>query len=280
MTEVAVRVEGLVKDYGDLRALDRVDLSIGRGEIFGLIGPNGAGKTTLIRALVGALRPSAGSVWVLGHDPLSDRWRLRGRLGYMPQAAALYDDLTARGNVAFFAAAHVRGDTGGLVDDALGVVELADRAGDRVHVLSGGMRQRLSLACALVHRPELLLLDEPTSGVDPELRAGFWDRFRALAADGVTIVVSTHQMPEALSCDRVAILRAGQVVALDDPRRLLELGRARVRIWRQGALHEEQVDDYRTRLPALLASGPPADRVEVEPESLDDIVLRMIRGEG
>jgi ABC-2 type transport system ATP-binding protein len=276
-TSAALEVSGLTHEYGSLRALSDVELRVHRGQIFGLIGPNGAGKTTLIRSLIGSLRPTSGSVEVLGLDPRSDRWALRSRLGYMPQSPALYDDLTTRGNVAFFLAGHQRDHGGPLVDEALEFADLGDRAGDRVHTLSGGMKQRLSLACALVHRPSLLLLDEPTAGVDPELRASFWQRFRRLAEAGTTILVSTHQMDEAFVCDRIAVLSRGRVVANDQPRSLAPGARAIVRLWRAGIMSEHRVADYRTELPALLAT--PADRVEIEHETLEDIVLRLIRGE-
>jgi len=253
-------------------------MQVPRGEIFGLIGPNGAGKTTLIRALVGSLRPTFGDVSVLGLDPSVDRWHLRQRIGYMPQRPALYDDLTLAANVAFFLAGHRRGDGDELVTEALEFVGLADRAHDRVHTLSGGMQQRLSLACTLVHKPEVLFLDEPTSGVDPELRASFWAGFRRLAGTGITILVSTHQMDEAHACDRIAIVSGGVLVAEDSPGNLASGARAAVRIWRNGTMSEHRVDDYRTQLPALVA-GTPVERIEIDHETLEDVVLRLIRGE-
>ncbi len=276
--ERVVTVERLVKEYGPVTALAGVDLDIERGQIFGLLGPNGAGKTTLIRSVIGALRPTSGRVSVLGLDPLSDRWELRRRLGYMPQTPALYGDLTTRWNVAFFVAAHRRGDTESAVDEALAAVDLTDRADDPARTLSGGMKQRLSLACAIVHRPELIILDEPTSGIDPELRATFWNGFRELASAGTTVVVSTHQMGEALECDRVALLHLGDVVAVDDPRHLLRSSRARIRLWSGGEERSIELDDYPNQLRALLASEP-ADRVEIELERVDDIVLRVFRNQ-
>jgi ABC-2 type transport system ATP-binding protein len=265
---------GLVKRFGSLTALDGVDLEIHRGEVFGLIGPNGAGKTTFIRAVVGALRPTGGSVAVLGLDPLDDRWELRRRIGYMPQQPALYPDLSARRNLAFFAAAHRRGNDGADIERTLELVELAGRAGDPVRTLSGGMQQRLSLACVLVHEPELLILDEPTAGVDPELRAAFWDHFHRMAAAGATVIVSTHQMDEALRCERVALLRGGMVVADDDPAVLLRSNKATVHLWGRGAERTVDLDDYPTQLPELV--GPGVDRVEIELEPLDEIILDLI----
>lgn len=269
-----VAASGLVKRYGDVAALDGIDLRIDRGEVFGLIGPNGAGKTTFIRSVVGAVRPSEGEVAVLGLDPMADRWELRRRIGYMPQQAALYPDLTTRRNVEFFAKAHRRGESDSAIDSTLELVGLADRADDPVHELSGGMQQRVSLACTLVHDPELLILDEPTAGVDPELRAAFWERFHALADAGRTVIVSTHQMGEALRCDRVALLSTGKVIAAEDPRDLLHSDRATVRLRKDGENRRITLDDYPRELPDLI--GADVDEIEVQPEPLDDIVLRLV----
>jgi len=205
---LTVEVDGVVKNFGRLRALDGVQLRVRRGEVFGLLGPNGSGKTTLIRCLVGLVAPDAGTVTVLGRR-LPDLGVL-SRVGYMTQAAALYPDLSVQENLRFFAAI-----SGGhqMVDEALAFVDLADRRDSVVATLSGGMRTRASLACALVHRPELLLLDEPTVGVDPQLRAQLWDRFREMTAGGTTIVVSSHVMDEAARCDRLGMIRAGRLLA-------------------------------------------------------------------
>jgi len=204
----AVEVEGVVKSFGHLRALDGVRLRVRRGEVFGLLGPNGSGKTTLIRCLVGLVEPDAGRVTVLGRR-LPDLGVL-SRVGYMTQAPALYPDLSVSENLRFFAA--ISGGRHDL-DEALEFVELADRRDSVVATLSGGMRTRASLACAIVHRPELLLLDEPTVGVDPQLRAQLWNRFREMTATGTTIVVSSHVMDEAARCDRLGLIRFGRLLA-------------------------------------------------------------------
>jgi ABC-2 type transport system ATP-binding protein len=204
----AVEVSGVVKNFGKLRALDRVSLAVKRGEIYGLLGPNGSGKTTLIRMLVGLVEADAGTITVL--DTTMPSVAILGRVGYMTQQAAVYPDLSVEENVRFFAA--VYGAEGG-VRDAIDVAELTARRRELVANLSGGMRQRCSLACALVHKPDLLLLDEPTVGVDPALRRQFWDYFRKLADGGAAIIVSSHVMDEAERCDRLGLMRFGKLLA-------------------------------------------------------------------
>ena len=206
-TSPGVEVRDVRKRFGPITALDGVTLVVPRGRIHGLLGPNGAGKTTLIRAIVGLVRADEGEVRVLGHR-MPDRAVL-GRVGYMTQAAALYEDLTAEENVRFFAAINGAGD----VTEALDFVDLLDRRRSVTATLSGGMHTRLSLACALVHRPELLLLDEPTVGVDPQLRAQLWDGLRRMAARGTTIIVSSHVMDEAERTDRLSLILSGRFIA-------------------------------------------------------------------
>jgi ABC-2 type transport system ATP-binding protein len=204
----AIEVDGVVKRFGAVKALDGASLRVRRGEVYGLLGPNGAGKTTLIRMLVGLLAADAGTVEVLGvRMPSLD---VLARIGYMTQQAALYPDLSVEENVRFFAAIHGREDG---AREALELVELWDRRHSEVATLSGGMRTRCSLACSLVHRPHLLLLDEPTVGVDPQLRRQLWDRFREMAAGGTTILVSSHVMDEAERCDRLGLIRFGRLLA-------------------------------------------------------------------
>ena len=208
----AVDVDNVVKSYGTMRALDGVTLRVRQGEIYGLLGPNGAGKTTLIRAIVGLVAPDHGTVTVLGSRmPNLD---ILGSVGYMTQAAALYPDLSVEENLRFFAA--ISGADSN-VDDVLKVVELDQRRKSVVATLSGGMRQRCSLACALVHRPRLLLLDEPTVGVDPQLRVQFWEHFREMAAAGTTILVSSHVMDEAERCQRLGLIRFGKLLGEGSP---------------------------------------------------------------
>jgi ABC-2 type transport system ATP-binding protein len=211
----AVDVENVVKSFGTLKALDNVTLRVRQGEIYGLLGPNGAGKTTLIRSIVGLVAPESGTVTVLGR--LMPDLDILGRVGYMTQAAALYPDLSVEENLRFFAA--ISGADSN-VDEALKLVELDQRRKSVVATLSGGLRQRCSLACALVHRPRLLLLDEPTVGVDPQLRVQFWDHFRDMAAAGTTIVVSSHVMDEAERCQRLGLMRFGKLLGEGSPNEL------------------------------------------------------------
>ena len=207
---VAVEARGLRKAFGPLVAVDGIELRLPPGRIYGLLGPNGSGKTTLIRLLLGLARPTDGSARLLG-TAMPDR-EVLARVGYMPQGDGTYPELSVMENLRFYAGlAGVRDR--GRMDAALAVVELADRAGTPVLELSGGMRRRLSLACALVHAPELLVLDEPTVGVDPALRAQFWAHFRRLAAEGTTLLISSHVMDEAGRCDELLLLRAGRLLA-------------------------------------------------------------------
>ena len=204
----AVDVQQVVKRFGDVKALDGITLRVRRGEVYGLLGPNGAGKTTLIRSLIGLVAPESGTVTVL--DRQMPQLDVLARIGYMTQQAALYPDLSAEENVRFFGAIHGTQDG---VREALEFVDLWDRRHSVVSTLSGGMRTRCSLACALVNKPDLLLLDEPTVGVDPQLRRQLWDRFQAMARAGTTIVVSSHVMDEAGRADRLGLIRFGRLLA-------------------------------------------------------------------
>ena len=214
---VSVEVIDASFAYGRVRALDGLSLAIRTGVSFGLLGPNGAGKTTLIRLLVGLLKTKQGTVRVLGEPPSSATAR---RIGYMPQAPSLYSELSARQNLDFFARVYGlrdREQRARQVEQVIRLVDLWPRRNDAVSKLSGGMRQRVSLACAIVHNPPLLLLDEPTVGLDPELRATFWEHFADLNRQGVTIIISSHTMDDAAHCDRLAFLRDGRVIADGSP---------------------------------------------------------------
>jgi ABC-2 type transport system ATP-binding protein len=278
----SIEVSGLTKRYGRVEALGGTDLSVGRGEVFGLVGPNGAGKTTLIKGLVGALRPSGGTARVMGLNPLKDRAELRQRIGYMPQGAALYEDLSARDNVGFFGAAHRAPDLKKKVEEVMHFTDLSGRADDPVHTFSGGMKRRVSLACALVHRPEVIFLDEPTAAVDPQLRSRFWKTFRELAGEGTTLFISTHLMDEAMLCDRIAILRSGRIIATDTPRSILEEGRTRLTVEQDGREQEETIGGHPEDLAAALRPyglQPSVTAIDVETDSLEAVVLSLIEKE-
>jgi ABC-2 type transport system ATP-binding protein len=206
----AIEARGLRKSFGEIHAVDGIDLALAPGAIYGLLGPNGSGKTTLIRLLVGLARPSAGDARVLG-VAMPSRPNLE-RIGYMTQSEGLYPELSVWENISFFATLYGRRSRAQLLD-VLRLVELGDRLGSPVLELSGGMRRRLSLACALVHDPAVLFLDEPTVGVDPALRVQFWEHFRTLARSGRTLLVASHVMDEADRCDELLFIRDGRVLA-------------------------------------------------------------------
>lgn len=215
----AVEIRDVCVSFGKLKALDNLSLQIPCGASFGLLGPNGAGKTTLIRVLAGLLTPHSGSIDVMGRHPSRQTALLTG---YMPQLHSLYNELSVRQNVAFFASIYGLKGKHKLerVNEIIKLVDLWDRRKDSVQNLSGGMRQRVSLACAIVHNPRLLLLDEPTVGLDPELRVTFWDYFKKLTAQGVTLVISSHTMDDAAHCDRLGFMRQGRIIASGTPAEL------------------------------------------------------------
>jgi ABC-2 type transport system ATP-binding protein len=212
----AVAVTDLVVDRGRRRVLHGISFDVPAGEVTGLLGPSGSGKTTLMRALVGVQKVRSGVVTVLGAAAGSAS--LRSRVGYVTQSPSVYADLTVRENVRYFAALHGAGAA--VADAAITDVGLVDAAGQLVADLSGGQSGRASLACALVGHPDVLVLDEPTVGLDPVLRVELWDRFHALAAGGTTLIVSSHVMDEAARCDRLLLLREGRLLADSTPARL------------------------------------------------------------
>jgi ABC-2 type transport system ATP-binding protein len=213
----AVVADHLVKRFGDRTALDDVSFSIGKGELFGFIGPDGGGKTTLFRILVTLLVPDSGSAHVLGRDVVAELWDLRRRIGYMPGRFSLYPDLSVEENIRFFAS--VFGTTLEKEYEQIAPIytQLEPFKTRRAAALSGGMKQKLALCCALVHRPEILFLDEPTTGVDAVSRREFWDLLARIKTTGLTIIVSTPYMDEANRCDRVALMQRGRILAIDTP---------------------------------------------------------------
>jgi ABC-2 type transport system ATP-binding protein len=219
--EVAIFAEGLTRRFGDFTAVDHVTFSVYAGEVVGYLGPNGSGKTTTIRMLLGLLLPSEGTAKVLGYDVVKQSEQVRSRVGYMSQKFALYHELTVSENLAFYAGVYGVRDRSRLdaVIDELGLRGLEK---ERVSDLSVGWRQRLALGTAIVHRPQLVFLDEPTSGVDPTARRAFWDLIYDLVDQGITALVTTHYMDEAEYCGRIGIMQAGKLLAMDTPSVLKE----------------------------------------------------------
>ncbi len=213
MTGPVIEVRGLTKRFGGRTVVDGVDLTVARGQIQGFLGPNGSGKTTTIRMLCGLLLPDAGEGSCLGLDIRRDAWRIKQRVGYMTQRFSLYEDLTIRENLDFVARLYGLPARRAKVDAALQRLGLTHRAEQLAATLSGGWKQRLALAACILHEPDLLLLDEPTAGVDPKARREFWDEIHALAAAGMTVLVSTHYMDEAERCHRIAYIAYGRLLA-------------------------------------------------------------------
>lgn len=216
---LVIHTENLTRRFGDFVAVDHLNLDVEAGQVLGYLGPNGSGKTTTIRMLLGLLHPSEGRAEVLGLDVAAQPDAVRARTGYMSQKFALYGELTALENLTFYAGVYGVNNTARVREmlDTLGLAAVRDQ---RVYNLSTGWRQRLALATAIIHKPGLLFLDEPTSGVDPVARRAFWDIIYDLAAQGITIMVSTHYMDEAEYCTTVGIMRDGRLLALDAPDRL------------------------------------------------------------
>jgi ABC-2 type transport system ATP-binding protein len=215
----AVIAEGLTKTFGSFTAVDHLDLSIAKGEVVGFIGPNGAGKSTTIRMLCGLLTPTDGRAEVAGYDVAREPEAVRAHIGYMSQKFSLYGDLSVRENLRFFGGLYQvkRRELDARTHDAIEMAGLGGREDVLVRTLAGGWKQRLALGCAILHRPPVLFLDEPTSGVEPEARRRFWELIHRLASDGVTILVSTHYMEEAEYCNRIALIDAGKLVAVGSP---------------------------------------------------------------
>ncbi len=311
-TPFSIQVEHLSKQFGDFVAVDDISFSVLPGEVYGWLGPNGAGKTTTIRMLLGLLKPSKGSAHVLGYNSTTQTKVMQSQIGYMSQLFTLYNDLTARENIRFY------GRTYGLARDELiererEIIEMAGLRGRENHLtanLSGGWKQRLALGCAILHRPKVLFLDEPTAGVDPISRREFWGLIYSMAKKGVTVLVTTHYMDEAELCQRVGFISNGQLVALDTPDQLkhtrmrgqvLEISTAEpdrtlraLKVAQAGqvlpleevALYGAQIHvvvpsaqaDTQAILDYLAAQGLPAPHVEWIAPTLEDVFISAIRG--
>jgi len=258
-TDTLVRASSLSRRFGTVRAVDGIAFDVRRGEMFGLIGPDGAGKTTTLRMILGLLKPDAGEVRTCGLDPGRERRPLSSRVGYLSQKFSLYGDLTVDENVAFFAEIHDVRDYSARRDSLLEMVRMTpfrDRLADR---LSGGMKQKLALVCTLVHTPELLVLDEPTTGVDPVSRRDFWKLLARLQREGLTLLLTTPYLDEAERCTRVALVDHGRLLTVEAPDAL--------RAAEKGVMVEVVAEPRRTAL-AMLREAPGVAEVEVFGERL------------
>jgi ABC-2 type transport system ATP-binding protein len=222
MSTEAITVTGLSRRFGTFVAVDQVSFSVKTGEIFGFLGPNGAGKSTTIKMLCGILRPSGGTGTVAGFDITRKAEEIKKHIGYMSQRFSLYPDLSAEENMDFFAGIYgvPYGERKSRKDEICELVGLQERRGDETSLLTGGWRQRLALACALIHNPPIIFLDEPTSGVDPISRRDFWGTIQKLSARGITTLVTTHYMEEAEYCQRLALISSGRLIAMGTPQEL------------------------------------------------------------
>ena len=218
----AIDVEGLTKRFGDKTVVDHFSLKVRRGQIYGFLGPNGSGKTTTIRMLCGLLTPDAGRGTCLGHDIITDSGAIKREVGYMTQRFSLYEDLSIEENLDFVARMYAMPDRARLVDSTLEGLGLAARRRQLAGTLSGGWKQRLALAACLLHDPQLLLLDEPTAGVDPGARRDFWDHISRLCAEGMTVLVSTHYMDEAERCHALAFVAYGKLLVTGTAKEVIE----------------------------------------------------------
>jgi ABC-2 type transport system ATP-binding protein len=300
-----VIADDLVKRFGSFVAVDHIGFRIRRGEIMGFLGPNGAGKSTTIRMLCGLLRPSGGRAVVAGIDVASDPEGVRQHIGYMSQKFSLYRDLTVVENLRFFGGIYgvPRREIAGRIAFAVGMAGLAGHENDLVSTLAGGWQQRLALGCAVLHRPPILFLDEPTSGVEPASRRRFWDLIHSLADDGVTVLVSTHYMDEAEYCHRIALINRGRLIATGSPAQLKETALGGELLLAEcdapgatlaalkdapdvldcavfgDALHilVRDAENGLRDLPAFLsAKGLPAPRMVRIPPSLEDVFVQLI----
>ena len=217
--QLAIETHDLTRRFGNFIAVNRVNFYIPQGEIFGLLGPNGAGKTTIIRMLCGILTPTCGSATVLGFDVTRQPEQIKQRIGYMSQRFALYNDLTPRENLTFYASVYgvPSSERGRRVDELIEMIDLQEQQNTLTRNLSGAWRQRLALACAIAHKPPLLFLDEPTAGVDPISRRQFWDLIYHMAGEGVSVLVTTHYMDEAEYCNTIGMMYQGELIALASP---------------------------------------------------------------
>jgi ABC-2 type transport system ATP-binding protein len=281
--DAAISVEGLTKRYGDHTAVDAVSFRVEQGESFGILGPNGAGKTTTLEMIEGLRRPDGGEITVLGQPVWPDPRRIQARIGVQLQSTSLFDMLTARELLELFARFYLRPDAPERAGIALALVGLDSKADDYAKRLSGGQQQRLAIALALVHDPEIVFLDEPTTGLDPQARHNLWDVIRSINGEqGKTVVLTTHYLEEAEElCDRVAIMDEARIVALDTPTGLIAaLGAdARVSYTDGSGDHTVYVKDAQATVLAVLeqarADGHAVQNLSVKGADLEDVFMQL-----
>jgi ABC-2 type transport system ATP-binding protein len=301
--EKAIEIRGLSKSFDRLVAVDRIDLDIGNGEFFGLLGPNGAGKTTLIRMLVGLCTPTAGSATILGRDIVKDQYGARELIGVVPQDFNFDDNLTTKDILTYHAGYYgmPKAERNARADELLEFLELKEKADTTCTKLSGGMKRRLLIGRALMTRPRVLFLDEPTTGVDVQLRHSLWDTFRKMKGSGITIILTTHYIEEAESlCDRVAIMDHGRIIALGEPQELIKTSGSGnliefriaggnvpdlkaipevIRVWWKDGVLTVRVTDADTAaikvLDSLNAAEVPVRSMHVTEASLEDVFLKL-----
>jgi ABC-2 type transport system ATP-binding protein len=274
-----IEAQNLIKRYGTIEAVRGLSFAVRRGEIFGFLGPNGAGKTTTISMLSCLLEPTAGNATVAGYDVVKTSDEVKRRIGLVPQELALYNTLSARDNLDYFGriyGLHGR-ELRGRVDEVLGMVGLAERARVAVKTYSGGMKRRLNIAAGLLHRPEVLFLDEPTVGVDPQSRNAIFEHVERLRDEGMTILYTTHYMEEAERlCDRVAIIDEGRIVALDAPRKLIgDLGEGIIHLGIANGMADEILGKIRT-LPEVKQAVRFDGKVRVEAACAQETLIRLL----
>ncbi len=280
MVQPLLEISGLSCRYGPIQALSEVDATVSPGELVGLLGPNGAGKTTLIRCAVGLERPFGGRVLLGGWEMPAQAGRARPLLGYMPQVPSLYGDLTAMENVVFFGSAFLpdRQELRERARELLAMLDLSSAADLPVGRFSGGMQGRVSLACALVHRPRMLFLDEPTAGVDPLVSQRIWSHLRALVKEGTAVLLSTHLLEEVYNCTRVLVLSRGRILAHDTPEGLVARGQTQVEILADGETTRFRAHDLSRELPGLLRPwglSPVVARIRIRPPTVQEALVDL-----
>ena len=280
--EVSIKTVDLTKSFGDTIAVDNLTLNVAKGELFGLVGPDGAGKTTTMRLLAAVLRPTSGEAWVAGHSILNEEEEIKERIGYMSQRFGLYEDLTVMENITFYADLYgvLRRERASRFDRLLSFSNLTPFKERLAGNLSGGMKQKLGLACALVHTPEVLFLDEPTGGVDPVSRRDFWRILYDLLKERITIFISTAYLDEAERCTRIGLIHKGHMLIADEPSRVKQaLGTPMVEI---STPDTRRARDFVGSIPGVISVNMYGERIHValEKREVAEKILNQLNAEG